>query len=62
MFDDARFYNSLAEDSKSFGKAKCSDSAMYIAISALDFDDDLLDAMDDADTYLLDGEDVAMAA
>ena len=62
MFDDARFYNSLAEDSKSFGRVKCKDSAMYIAISALDFDNDLLDAMDDADTYLLDGEDVAMAA
>ena len=62
MFDDARFYNSLAENSKSFGKAKCSDSAMYIAISALDFDDDLLAAIDDADAYLLDSEDVPMAA
>ena len=56
MFDDARFYNRLAEDSGSYGKAKCTDSAMYIAISALDFDDDLLAAMDDADAYLLDDE------
>ena len=62
MFDDARFYGSLAENSKSYGKAKCTDSAMYIAIGALDFDDDLLAAMDDADTYLLDSEDVALAA
>ena len=62
MFNDARFYNSLAENSKSYGKAKCKDSAMYIAVGALDFDDDLLDAMDNADAYLLDNEDVAMAA
>ena len=54
MFDDARFYNRLAEDTGSYGKARCSDSAMFIAIGALDFDDDLLVAMDDADAYLLD--------
>lgn len=57
MFDDARFYGSLAENSKSYGKAKCSDSAMYIAISALDFEDDLLEAMEKADMYLLDEAD-----
>ena len=56
MFDDARFYGKLAEDSKSYGKARCSDSAMYIAISALDFDDDLLAAMENADAYLLEEE------
>ena len=38
MFDDASFYNRLAESSASYGKAKCADSPMYIAISALDFD------------------------
>ena len=60
MFDDARFYNSLAQDSKSYGKARCSDCAMFLAISALDFDDDLLDVMDNADAYLLDeGNDLA---
>ena len=61
MFDDARFYNSLAESSESYGKAKCSDSPMYIAISALDFDEDLLAAMENADLYLL-GEESDMAA
>ena len=54
MFDDARFYCRLAEDSKSFGKAKCSDSSMFLTISKLDFEDDLLDVMDHADDYLLD--------
>ena len=54
MFDDARFYCRLAENSKSYGKAKCSDSHMFLAISKLDFDDDLLDAMENADEYLLD--------
>ena len=53
MFDDARFYCRLAEDSQSYGKAKCNDSAMFLAISKLDFEDDLLDAMDN-DDYLLD--------
>ena len=61
MFDDARFYNSLAESSQSYGKAKCSDSPMFIAISALDFDDDLLVAMEDADGYLI-GADFDLAA
>ena len=53
MFDDARFYCRLAENSNSYGKAKCSDSAMFLAISKLDFDDDLLAAMDNADDYLI---------
>ena len=53
MFDDARFYCRLAEDSQSYGKVKCNDSAMFLAISKLDFEDDLLDAMDN-DDYLLD--------
>ena len=53
MFDDARFYSRLAEDSFSYGKASSADSRMYLAISALDFDDDLLAAIDDADYYLL---------
>ena len=56
MFDDALFYNSLALSSKSYGKAKCSDSPMFIAISELDFEDDLFAAMEDADRYLLGGE------
>ena len=56
MFDDARFYNRLAESSNSYGKAKCSDAPMFIAISALDFDDDLLDVMENAERYLLDEE------
>ena len=54
MFDDARFYNELAQDSNSYGKAKCTESAMFLAISRLDFDDDLLKAMDEAEDYLLD--------
>lgn len=53
MFDDARFYCRLAEDSKSYGRASCSDSAMFLAISRLDFEDDLLAAMDNPDAYLL---------
>lgn len=53
MFDDARFYCRLAEDSQSYGKAKCTDSAMFLSISKLDFEDDLLDVMDNADDYLL---------
>ena len=36
MFEDARFYCKLAENSNSYGKAKCSDSAMFLAISKLD--------------------------
>lgn len=54
MFDDARFYNRLAESTGSYGRAKCSDCAMFLAISQLDFDDDLLSAMDSAEDYLLD--------
>lgn len=53
MFDDARFYNRLAENSRSYGIADCSDSVMYLKISSLDFDDDLLSAMDKADDFLL---------
>ena len=54
MFDDARFYSKLAEDSRSYGKAKCSESAMYLAISRLDFEDDLLAAMENSEEYLID--------
>lgn len=54
MFDDARFYCRLAEDSQSYGKADCKDSALFLAISKLDFEDDLLDVMDNAEGYLLD--------
>ena len=54
MFDDARFYSRLAEDSYSYGKASSSDSPMFIMISAIDFDDDLLSAIDRADEFLLD--------
>ena len=53
MFDDARFYSRLAEDSAVYGKADSSDSRMYLAISALDFDDDLLAAIDRAEDFLL---------
>ncbi len=56
MFDDARFYNRLAEDSRSYGCAKCSDNAMFLAISRLDFDDDLLAAIDNADDYLIEDQ------
>ena len=61
MFDDARFYGRLAENSRSYGRAECSDSAMFIAISELDFEDDLLDAMDNAEAYLLDEPNVLAA-
>ena len=54
MFDDARFYGRLAENSRSYGKLSCEDSAMYLKISALDTDDDLLAAIDHAEEYLLD--------
>ncbi|MBQ7218405.1 MAG: hypothetical protein IJS27_02775 [Ruminococcus sp.] len=54
MFDDARFYGKLAESSKSYGKAKCDDCAMFLKISALDTDDDLLAAIERADDYLID--------
>lgn len=54
MFDDARFYCRLAENTRSYGKARCTDSAMFLAISKLDFEDDLLSAMDRAEDYLID--------
>ena len=54
MFDDARFYAKLAENTRAFGKVRCNDSALYIAISALDTDDDLLAAMERCDDFLLD--------
>ena len=53
MFDDARFYSRLAENSRSYGKPNCDDCAMFIKISALDTDDDLLAAMDRADEFLI---------
>ena len=53
MFDDARFYSRLAENSKCYGKVSSDESRMFLTISALDFDDDLLAAMDKADDYLL---------
>lgn len=54
MFEDARFYSRLAEDRESYGKVKCADSPMYLAISELDMDDDLLTAMEDAEFWLTD--------
>jgi len=54
MFDDARFYGKLAENSRAFGRLCCNDSAMYLKISALDTDDDLLAAIDRAEDYLID--------
>ena len=54
MFDDARFYCRLAENTRSYGKARCTESAMFLAISKLDFEDDLLSAMDRAEDYLID--------
>ena len=53
MFDDARFYAKLRENARSYGKVRSDESRMYLAISALDFDDDLLAAIDRADDYLL---------
>lgn len=54
MFDDARFYSMLARDSRSYGIVRSDDAHMYLRISALDFDDDLLSAMDRVDDYLID--------
>ena len=54
MFDDSRFYGRLAENSRSYGKVKADDCAMFIKISALDTDDDLLAAMEHAEKYLID--------
>lgn len=56
MFDDARFYCRLAEDSKSYGKATCADSTMFLSISSLDFDDDLLAAIESGEDLLCDDE------
>ena len=53
MFDDARFYSRLAEDSQSYGKVSSAESRLYVCISALDFDDDLLNAIESADDYLM---------
>lgn len=55
MFDDAGFYSRMAQDAASYGKVRSDESRMYLAISALDFNDDLLSAIDRADDYLLDG-------
>ena len=54
MFDDARFYSRLAENSRTYGKPRCDDCAMFLRISALDTDDDLLAAMDRSEDYLID--------
>ena len=54
MFDDARFYSKLAENSRAYGKVRCNDCAMYLKISALDTDDDLLAAIEKAEDFLLD--------
>lgn len=53
MFDDARFYSRLAENSQSYGKVSADENRMYLRISALDFDNDLLAAIDCADEYLV---------
>ena len=53
MFDDARFYSRLAENSNSYGKVSSTESRMFLALSAVDFDDDLLAAIDSADDYLI---------
>lgn len=54
MFDDARFYGKLAENSRSFGRPRCDDCRMFLRISALDTEDDLLCAIERADDYLVD--------
>lgn len=54
MFDNARFYLRLKGNANSYGKVRSDESRMYLSISALDFDDDLLSAIDRADEYLLD--------
>ena len=54
MFDDARFYSRMAEDSRCYGRVKSDESHMFLMISALDFDDDLLNAMEHGDDYLID--------
>ena len=54
MFDDARFYSRLAEDSRSYGRVSSQESYMFLQISALDFEDDLLCAMERGEEYLID--------
>lgn len=54
MFDDASFYGRLAENSRSYGKLRCDDCAMYLRISALDTEDDLLCAIERAEDFLID--------
>ena len=53
MFDDARFYGKLAEDSRSYGYVSCSDFASRKTFKPQDSDDDLLSAMDRAEEYLV---------
>lgn len=54
MFDDAIFYCRLAEDPKSYGIESCTESRLYLKISELDVDNDLLDFMESMDDCLLD--------
>ena len=54
MFDDASFYAKLRENAGSYGKVRSDESRMYLSISRLDFEDDLLCAIDHAEDYLLD--------
>ena len=49
MFDDARFYCRLAEDPKSYGIESCRESRLYLKISELDVNDDLLDFIESID-------------
>lgn len=53
MFDDARFYSRLAEDSRSYGYVSSSDCSSRYTFKPQDSDDDLLSAMDRAEEYLL---------
>ena len=61
MFEDVKIYERQSAKAAIGGKKKCSDNPMFIAIGALDFDDDLLDAMEHADRYLLDEESLLAA-
>jgi hypothetical protein len=53
MFDDARFYSKLAEDSRSYGYVSSSDCSTRYTFKPQDSDDDLLSAMDRAEEYLI---------
>lgn len=53
MFDDARFYCRLAENSRSYGYADCSDSPMIVSACPKDFENDLLCAMERTEEYLV---------